>query len=74
MVYQSRSGCCIAEDQIVFKVPNNVGTGCAVPLVVQIGTAPTRSATTNPALASIDVEPAVMAGPVTYGTINVDRI
>ena len=29
---------------------------------------------TNPALASIDVEPAVMAGPVTYGTINVDRI
>jgi hypothetical protein len=28
---------------------------------------------TNPALASIDVEPAVMAGPVTYGTINVDK-
>jgi uncharacterized protein (TIGR03437 family) len=32
VVYQGRSGCCIAEDQIVFK-------GCAVPLVVPIGTA-----------------------------------
>jgi uncharacterized protein (TIGR03437 family) len=35
--YQGRSGCCIGEDQIVFAVPNNVPTGCAVPLVVQIG-------------------------------------
>ena len=36
--YQGRSGCCIGEDQIVFTVPNNVPTGCAVPLVAQIGT------------------------------------
>lgn len=35
--YQGRSGCCIGEDQVVFTVPNNVPTGCAVPLVVQIG-------------------------------------
>ena len=36
VVYQGRSGCCIGEDQVVFTVPNNVPTGCAVPLVVQI--------------------------------------
>src|SRR5271166_2138023 len=35
--YQGRSGCCVGEDQIVFTVPNNVPTGCAVPLLVQIG-------------------------------------
>jgi uncharacterized protein (TIGR03437 family) len=34
--YQGRSGCCIGEDQIVFTVPQNVPTGCAVPLMVQI--------------------------------------
>ena len=37
VVYQGRSGCCVGEDQIVFTVPSNVATGCAVPLVVQIG-------------------------------------
>jgi hypothetical protein len=31
-------GCCIGEDQIAFVVPDNVPTGCAVPLAVQIGT------------------------------------
>jgi uncharacterized protein (TIGR03437 family) len=36
--YQGRSGCCIGEDQIIFTVPSNVPTGCAVPLTVQIGT------------------------------------
>jgi uncharacterized protein (TIGR03437 family) len=35
--YQGRSGCCIGEDQIVFTMPANVPTGCAVPLAVQIG-------------------------------------
>jgi len=34
--YQGRSGCCIGEDQIVFTVPNDAPTGCAVPLLVQI--------------------------------------
>ena len=34
--YQGRSGCCVGEDQIVFTVPDNVPTGCAVPLLVQI--------------------------------------
>lgn len=37
VTYQGRSGCCIGEDQIVFSVPTNVPTGCAVPLVLQIG-------------------------------------
>jgi uncharacterized protein (TIGR03437 family) len=35
--YQGRSGCCIGEDQIVFGVPANVPTGCAVPIVLQVG-------------------------------------
>lgn len=38
VVYQGRSGCCIGLDQIVFTVPDNVPTGCAVPLVLQIAT------------------------------------
>ncbi len=37
VTYQGRSGCCAGEDQIVFTVPANVPTGCAVPLMVQIG-------------------------------------
>ena len=36
--YQGRSGCCIGEDQIQFTVPSNVPTGCAVPVIIQIGT------------------------------------
>jgi uncharacterized protein (TIGR03437 family) len=38
VVYQGRSGCCIGLDQIVFTVPDNVPSGCAVPLVIQIAT------------------------------------
>jgi uncharacterized protein (TIGR03437 family) len=41
IIYQGRSGCCIGQDQIVFTVPDNAPTGCAVPLVLQVG------ATTN---------------------------
>ncbi len=41
--YQGRSGCCVGEDQIVFTVPDNAPLGCAVPLVVQIGTAISNS-------------------------------
>jgi uncharacterized protein (TIGR03437 family) len=85
VVYQGRSGCCIGEDQIVFTVPNNVPTGCAVPLVIQIGTtAGTISNSTvmpvatgsrnctpsNAALASVNLEQAVMAGPVSYGNVK----
>jgi len=89
VTYQGRSGCCIGEDQIVFVVPDNVPTGCAVPLVVQVGaTSNTVSNTTmipiapkgsrdctpvDSALASVPIEQGVMAGPATFGTVEVDR-
>jgi uncharacterized protein (TIGR03437 family) len=85
VAYQGRSGCCIGEDQIVFKVPNNVPTGCAVPLLIQIGSqvsnatvmaiaSGSRNCTpTNAALAAGNVEQAVTAGPATYGGIALTR-
>lgn len=36
VLYQGRSGCCVGEDQIVFTVPDDAPTGCAVPLAVEI--------------------------------------
>jgi uncharacterized protein (TIGR03437 family) len=84
VVYQGRSGCCVGEDQIVFTVPDNVPTGCAVPLLVQIGSEisnnvvmpvanGTRDCTpTNPAIpASIEQE--IVAGPIAVGTIKLDH-
>jgi hypothetical protein len=86
VVYQGRSGCCIGEDQIVFKVPNNVPTGCAVPLLIQIGNqisnatvmavaSGSRSCTpTNAGLAAAtNVEQMVTAGPVNYGIVTLTR-
>ncbi len=72
--YQGRSGCCIGEDQIVFKVPDDAPVGCAVPLLVQIGGALSNSVwipvakgsrdctPVNAALASVTIEQAVMSG------------
>ena len=83
--YQGRSGCCIGEDQIVFKVPDNVPAGCAVPLLIQIGNQisnatvmpvarASRSCTaSNPALGSPDFEHGVLAGSGTYGEIKLTR-
>jgi hypothetical protein len=86
--YQGRSGCCVGEDQIVFTVPANAPLGCAVPLVVQIGTTAntisnstvipiasgSRNCTpTNPALASVNVEQGVMAGPISFGSLELDK-
>ena len=85
VTYQGRSGCCIGEDQIVFTVPNNVPTGCAVPLLVQIDNQisnntvmpvaiGSRNCTaTNPALASVNVEQAVTAGPVAFANISLSK-
>ena len=85
VVYQGRSGCCVGLDQIVFTVPNNVPTGCAVPLLVQIGSEisnntvmpvanGSRNCTpTNTALASVNVEQAVTAGPITFGSIKLRK-
>jgi uncharacterized protein (TIGR03437 family) len=86
--YQGRSGCCVGLDQVVFTVPNNVPTGCAVPLVVQIGTTTNTVSNTavlpvangsrdctpsNGAFTSVNIEQGVMAGPVTFGSLELDR-
>ncbi|MGP8246788.1 MAG: hypothetical protein ACLQVN_19995 [Bryobacteraceae bacterium] len=88
VAYQGRSGCCIGEDQIVFTVPNNVPTGCAVPLLIQIGSLisnvtvlPVASGSrtcppTSPALASAGVtnfQSTVNTGPVVVGSIAMTR-
>ena len=77
VIYQGRSGY-VGLDQIVFTLPDNVPTGCAVPLVVQIGTVDNtvsnstvipiaakgiRDCTpTNAALVSANVEQLIMGG------------
>ena len=84
VLFQGR-GCCIGEDQIAFTVPNNVPTGCAVPLVVQIGdeisnntTIPVASGSrtctpSNVAFAAANVAQALLAGPITDGEIKLDH-
>ena len=83
--YQGRSGCCVGEDQIVFTVPNNVPTGCAVPLAVQIGdqisnntvipvaggsrTCPVANASLA-ALGTQKIEAAATAGAIPFGNIT----
>jgi uncharacterized protein (TIGR03437 family) len=86
--YQGRSGCCVGLDQIVFTVPSNVPTGCAVPLLVQIGTTTNTVSNTavlpvangrrdctpsNSAFTSVNIEQAVMAGPVTFASLELDK-
>ncbi len=85
VLYQGRSGCCIGEDQIVFTVPNNVPTGCGVPLSIQINDQISNSTVmpvagsgrdctpSNTAIASVNVQQAVNAGPITYGNILLSR-
>ncbi len=78
--YQGRSGCCVGEDQIVFTVPDNVPTGCAVPLVAQIGnqvsnttTMPVAagSRTCTPVAPYVSLsQPALLAGAITTGNIE----
>lgn len=82
VLYQGRSGCCIGEDQIVFTVPNNVPTGCAVPLAVQINNqignfvvmpiaAGSRNCTpTNPALTASVVSG---GGPVKFAQVDLQH-
>ncbi len=83
VVYQGRSGCCVGEDQVVFTVPDGVPTGCAVPLVVQIGNivsntvampVATGSRSCNildPAIAQTD--PAQLAGTIAIGAPEIDH-
>jgi uncharacterized protein (TIGR03437 family) len=84
--YQGRSGCCVGEDQIVFTVPNNAPLGCAVPLLIQINNeisnntvmpvaaAGSRNCTPiNVAGASVNPEPAIIAGPIALGFITLQH-
>jgi uncharacterized protein (TIGR03437 family) len=88
IAYQGRSGCCIGEDQIVFTVPNNAPTGCAVPLVLQIGNLISNSTLmpvasgsrtcppASPSLAAAGVaqlQALVNAGPVPVGKVTLSR-
>ncbi len=86
-IYQGRSGCCVGEDQIVFTVPANAPTGCAVPLTLQvnafmsntvmlpIAATGTRTCTTaNPSFpASIVAQFATGKGPFSFGSLNINR-
>jgi uncharacterized protein (TIGR03437 family) len=85
VAYQGRSGCCIGEDQIVFTVPNNLPTGCAVPLVVQINNQVSNSTMmpvangsrtctgANPALASVGVQQLAVLNSFTFGGVELDH-
>lgn len=94
ITYQGRSGCCIGEDQIAFTVPSGAGSGqpgtipggCAVPVVLQIGTllsnatlmpitASGRSCTPqSPALTSSAVQALTTAtGPFNFSTAELGR-
>ncbi len=84
--YQGRSGCCVGEDQIQFTMPSNVPTGCAVPIVLQIGTLVSNSTVMpiassgrsctpqNPALTSAVVQALTTATtPLTIASFQLGR-
>jgi len=84
VLYQGRSGY-IGEDQINFKVPQNVPTGCAVPLTVQIGKEVSNSTVIavangsrtctpmNPAITSSAMQALSGSAPLTIGEVGLDR-
>ena len=85
--YQGRSGSNIGEDQIVFTVPANAPTGCAVPLALQIGNlisnsvampvAPAGTRACTPANTGFTPANVVQlssgSGPFTFGGIDLKR-
>lgn len=84
VTYQGRSGCCIGEDQITFTVSTSTPTGCAVPLVVQIGNEISNgvaiavangSRTCTPTNASLSPLTALLGTTPTvkYGQVDLDR-
>jgi uncharacterized protein (TIGR03437 family) len=86
VIYQGRSGCCIGEDQIVFRVPDDAPTGCAVPLLVQVSGSLSNSVSipvakasrdctpVSAAFASVNVEQAVMSGtPISAAFITLSH-
>jgi uncharacterized protein (TIGR03437 family) len=85
VAYRGRSGCCIGEDQVVITVPNNVATGCAVPLAIQIGNFISNNVVVpvangsrtctpaNPGLTRDNVLQLSGNTPVTYGSFELTR-
>jgi uncharacterized protein (TIGR03437 family) len=69
VVYQGRSGCCIGEDQIVFRVPDDAPTGCAVPLLVQVSGSLSNSVSIPVAKASRDCTPVSAA----FASVNIEQ-
>jgi len=88
ILYQGRSGCCVGLDQIAFVVPAAVPTGCAVPLVLQIGaTAPaisnssvlpvasgSRNCTPNNAAAGLEASQIPATGALAIGDIDLEKV
>jgi uncharacterized protein (TIGR03437 family) len=84
VIYQGR-GCCIGEDQIAFKVPTGVLTGCAVPLAIQINSEVSNTAAipiangsrtctpTNPGFGTAAAVPTLGVTSTTYGNISLQR-
>ena len=81
VVYQGRSGCCIGLDQIVFKVPDIVVSGCAVPVIAQIGNQVSNQVTVSIAASGRScsspdapgVTPDNFVPPVTLGVVELDH-
>jgi uncharacterized protein (TIGR03437 family) len=85
VVYQGRSGCCIGEDQIVFTVSDNVPTGCAVPLMAQIGGQVSNTTSiavakgsrscspADPALAALNVQQVASQPSFNLGVVELDH-
>ncbi len=86
VAYQGRSGCCVGEDQIVFTVPSDVPTGCAVPLVVQVGTFVSNSSVmpvargsrsctpTDPIVAEANLQQLSALGSFTVGFLELSHL
>jgi uncharacterized protein (TIGR03437 family) len=83
VIYQGRSGCCIGEDQIVFTVPNNVPTGCSVPLAVQINNQVSNTTVMPVAIGSrtctsattpgVDISQLSTNSSITLGNVELDH-
>jgi uncharacterized protein (TIGR03437 family) len=88
VLYQGRSGCCIGEDEVFITVPNKAPTGCAVPLLVQIGNEISNNVVIpvagkgrnctplNPefaALGAANMEQVAVAGSSTFGQVNIEK-
>ena len=69
ILYAGRSGCCSAEDQIVFEVPASAPTGCWAPVYVRTG-GNTLSNVVTMAITSDGSPCGNSAGPLTGTFIN----